>query len=145
MTGGRARLARRLRRLPAARRGAMAAEFAMVIPVLLAFSFAIIEFGRAMWMRNTMQSVVEDSARCFALDRAELTTRNCDTTAKVQTYAATSANNAGVTSLTSGNFAVTTETCGKQVVATYSFQPVVPLIPTFSMTAKACRAATPAP
>lgn len=117
----------------------------MVIPLLLLFSFGIIEFGRAMWVRNTMQSVVENSARCFALDRAELTTRNCDTTANVQAYAAAAATAAGVKNLVAADFAVTTEACGKQVIATYNFQPVVPFIPAMSMTAKACRAATPAP
>lgn len=137
---------RMMQRLRSARGGAIAVEFALILPLLLAFSFGIIEFGRAMWMRNTMQSVVEAAARCSALDRTELTNRPCDTAAKVQTFAATSANASGVTALTSANFAVSTQLCGKQVVATYDFQSVVPIIPlNLTMTATACRAAAPAP
>ncbi|WP_194954701.1 TadE/TadG family type IV pilus assembly protein [Sphingopyxis solisilvae] len=122
----------------------MAAEFAMVIPLLLTFSLGIIEFGRAMWMRNTMQSVVEAAARCYALDRTELIVRPCSTVENVRSFAATSANNAGVKSLTSANFAVSSPTCGRQVTATYGFQSLVPVIPlNVTLTAKACRPATP--
>lgn len=118
----------------------------MVIPLLLLFSFSIIEFGRAMWMRNTMQSVVEAAARCYALDRTELTTRPCDTAANVESFAATMANNAGVKMLTSANFSATTPTCGRQVTATYDFQSIVPMVPLdLTMTVTACRAAVPAP
>lgn len=137
-------LVSRLRGLRIAQGGAIAAEFALVIPVLLLFSFSIIEFGRAMWMRNAMQSVVEAAARCYALDRAELTTRLCDTEAKTQSFAATAASNAGVKRLTAANFTASTPACGKQVTATYNFQPIVPIVPLdVTMSAKACRAATP--
>lgn len=125
-------------------RGAMAAEFALVFPLLLLLSFSIIEFGRAMWMRSTMQSVVEAAARCYALDRAELTNRLCDTEAKVSNYAATLAASSGVASLTAANFAATAPFCGRQVTATYNFQSIVPIVPlNITMTANACRAATP--
>ncbi|WP_229667154.1 TadE/TadG family type IV pilus assembly protein [Sphingopyxis bauzanensis] len=122
----------------------MAAEFAMVVPLLLVFSFGIIEFGRAMWMRNTMQSVVENAARCYALDREELTTRPCSTQANVESYAATAANNAGVDSLTASNFEASSPACGRRVTATYQFQAIVPIVPlNVTLTANACRAATP--
>lgn len=135
-----------LRRFWRARGGAMAAEFALVIPLLLTFSFGIIEFGRAMWLRNTMQSVVEAAARCSALDRSELTSRPCDTNAKVQSFAATAANNAGVRALTAANFVASTQLCGKKVVATYEFRSIVPAVPlNLTMSASACRAAAPAP
>lgn len=141
---GRAGMAGWLRRFRAARGGAMAAEFALVMPLLLVFSFGIIEFGRAMWMRSTMQSVVEAAARCYALDRAELTTRLCDTAENVQGFAATTANNAGVASLTADNFTASSPACGRQVEASYDFQALVPAIPlSVTLTAKACRPATP--
>lgn len=146
MSGGRsAAFVRRLRRLPMARNGSTAVEFAIIVPLLLSLSFGIIEFGRAVWMRNTMQSVVELATRCYALDRTELTTRNCDTAAKVQTFAVAAATSAGVNNLVTGDFAVSEQLCGKQVIATYSFQPVVPFIPAMQLRAKSCRAATPAP
>ncbi|WP_411339214.1 TadE family protein [Sphingopyxis sp. J-6] len=121
----------------------MAAEFALVMPLLLVFSFGIIEFGRAMWMRSTMQSVVEAAARCYALDRPELTTRLCDTAENVQGFAATAASNAGVV-LTADNFTASSPACGRQVEASYDFQALVPAIPlSVTLTAKACRPAVP--
>lgn len=135
-----------LPRLLSARSGAIAVEFALILPLLLTFSFGIIEFGRAMWMRNAMQSVVEAAARCSALDREELTNRPCDTAAKVEAYAANAANSSGVSALTTANFAASTQVCGRQVVATYDFQSIVPVVPlNLTMTATACRAAAPAP
>lgn len=133
-----------LRRFRLARGGAMAAEFALLMPLLLVFSFGIIEFGRAMWMRSTMQSVVEAAARCYALDRAELTTRLCDTAGKVEVFAATAANNAGVAGLSADDFTASSPACGRQVEAEYDFQALVPAIPlSVTLTAKACRPATP--
>lgn len=133
-----------LRRLRASQCGAMAAEFAMVIPLLLIFSFGIIEFGRAMWMRNTMQSVVENAARCYALDREELTIRLCGTEANVESFAATAANNAGIAGLTALNFEASSPACGRRVTATYQFQAIVPIVPlNVTLTANACRAAAP--
>lgn len=134
-----------LRRFRAARGGAMAAEFALVMPLLLVFSFGIIEFGRAMWMRSTMQSVVEAAARCYALDRPELTTRPCDTEENVEVFAATAANNAGVAGLSADNFTASSlPECGRQVSAEYDFQALVPAIPlSVTLRAEACRPATP--
>lgn len=122
------------RRLHSDRRGSIAAEFALVIPLLLLLSFGIIEFGRTMWVRNSLQSAVEDAARCYALKRPE-----CATAADTKTYAASKAMGVPVTA---DAFAATAAACGKQVTATYPFVSIVPVIPLdYTINASACRPA----
>lgn len=123
------------RGLLANRSGSIAAEFALVVPILLLLTFSIIEFGRFMWTQNVLQSAVEDAARCSALNRPE-----CTTAADVQTYAVSKS--AGLP-VTSDAFEVTDSVCGssgKLVEADYAFNPIVPFVPlNFSVTASACR------
>lgn len=120
------------RRLHSDRRGSIAAEFALVIPLLLLMSFGIIEFGRTMWVRNSLQSAVEDAARCYALKRPE-----CATAADVEIYAASKAMGVPVTG---DAFEATVVACGKRVTATYPFASVVPVIPLdYTIYASACR------
>jgi Flp pilus assembly protein TadG len=52
------------------RRGATAVEFALIMPFFLAMIFGLIEFGRAMWIRNTMQYAVEEAARYGSISGA---------------------------------------------------------------------------
>jgi uncharacterized membrane protein len=122
-------------RLLANRSGSIAAEFALVVPILLLLTFSIIEFGRFMWTQNVLQSAVEDAARCSALNRP-----GCTTAADVQTYAVSKA--AGLP-VSSDAFQVTDSVCGssgKLVEADYAFTPIVPFVPlNFSVTASACR------
>lgn len=47
-------------------RGATAVEFALLLPVLLVLLMAVLELGRALWLRQDMQFAVEEAAR-FAL------------------------------------------------------------------------------
>lgn len=127
------------------RAGSVAAEFAIVIPLLLLLMFGIIEFGRAMWVRNWLQSAVEDAARCAALKRPE-----CDTDAEVRSYAVS---RAGGVPVTNANFVPSLLSCvnkdgvtvpGKQVKASYSFTSIVPVIPlNLTLEARACRPAPP--
>jgi len=125
-----------LRRLKLDRRGSIAVEFALVFPLLLLMSFGIIEFGRTMWVRNSLQSAVEDAARCYALNRPE-----CATVASVKTYAASKT---GGVPVTADIFEPTVVACGKQVAATYPFASIVPFIPLdFEIEARACRPAPP--
>lgn len=123
-------------RLLADRSGAIAAEFAIVVPILLLLTFSIIEFGRVMWTRNVLQSAVEDAARCSALSRPE-----CDTVAELQSYAVSKS--AGLP-VPAEAFEIDTAACGTRVVATYSFAAIVPIIPLdFDVDARACRATPP--
>lgn len=44
--------------------GAVAAEFALVIPVLLILIIGIFEFGRLYWIQNSLQYAAEQTGRC---------------------------------------------------------------------------------
>ena len=55
-----------LRRFIAARRGAVALEFALGFPIFLAMIYGVFEFGRIVWTRNTMEFAIEEAAR-FAM------------------------------------------------------------------------------
>jgi len=59
-------------RLLTCQRGSAAVEFAFVMPVLAALVLGMMEFGRAMWTRQTMQYAVEQAARA-ALANSALT------------------------------------------------------------------------
>jgi Flp pilus assembly protein TadG len=53
----------RLRRLLRARDGATAVEFALVAPVFILFCLGIVEGGRMMWIRNSIQTAADEAAR----------------------------------------------------------------------------------
>lgn len=63
---------RRAWRWASDRDGNMAIEFAFVLPLLLVLVFGAIEFGRALWLRNTLQYVVEETGR-YALTHTDAT------------------------------------------------------------------------
>lgn len=119
-------------------RGSITAEFALVIPILLLLSFGIIEFGRTMWVRNSLQSAVEDAVRCYSLKRPE-----CATVADVKNYAASKSLGVPVTAdAFNASVAACGSVAGKKVTASYPFQSIVPVIPLdYTITASACRPA----
>ena len=53
----------RLRRLLRARDVATAVEFALVAPVFILFCLGIVEGGRMMWIRNSVQTAADEAAR----------------------------------------------------------------------------------
>ncbi|MDO8608568.1 MAG: pilus assembly protein [Phaeospirillum sp.] len=57
-----------VRRLTKCERAATAVEFALLLPVMLAFLLGIIEFGRAIWIRQTLQYAVESASRTAMVD-----------------------------------------------------------------------------
>lgn len=124
----------RLVQLLKASEGATALEAAIALPLLLTFSFVISQIANAMWIQNTLQFAVETAARCAAID-----TVNCATEANVQAFAA--GQSAG-TPVRAANFTLTTQTCGKQVAASYAFSGKIPFIRAWAptLTATACHA-----
>ncbi|HLO77311.1 MAG TPA: TadE/TadG family type IV pilus assembly protein [Magnetospirillum sp.] len=64
--------------------GAMAVEFALLLPVLLLMLTGILEFGRAMWIRQDMQFAVEEAARyALANDTASVTAISAKVSARL--------------------------------------------------------------
>jgi len=53
----------RIRNFARSNAGSTAVEFAIAAPIMLALMFAIIEFGRAWWTKNTLQYAVERAVR----------------------------------------------------------------------------------
>jgi Flp pilus assembly protein TadG len=53
----------RLFKFMGCRKGSVAIEFALIIPVALMILVGIIEVGRAMWVRTSLQFVAEEGAR----------------------------------------------------------------------------------
>ena len=52
-----------LMRFIRARRGAVALEFALGLPIFLAMIYGLFEFGRIFWTQNTMEFAIEEAAR----------------------------------------------------------------------------------
>gem|GEM_PF-2022574 len=44
-------------------RGAVAVEFALILPVLILFLYTLVEVGRGVWTHNVLQLAVEEAAR----------------------------------------------------------------------------------
>lgn len=70
-----------LRRLAGASLGASAVEFALLAPVFLSFLFSIVEGGRLIWIKQSLNEVAYSAARCRSVSA------NCATTALTQSYA----------------------------------------------------------
>ena len=58
-----------MRRLVLDLRGAIAVEFALVMPILLMFLLGIIQFGSAFFMQNNMLNTARELARRLATDQ----------------------------------------------------------------------------
>ena len=52
-----------VRRLIRSADGATAVEFALVVPVFLTFCLGTFEFGRMLWVRNSLQTATEEASR----------------------------------------------------------------------------------
>jgi len=57
------RLSSLLRRFTRASDGAAAIEFAIIVPVFVMFCMGIIEGGRMLWIRNSIQTATEEAGR----------------------------------------------------------------------------------
>ena len=56
-------------RMPIERRGAVAVEFAIMAPILLAIMMGLIELGRAFEMQNLLEVAAREGARFASMDR----------------------------------------------------------------------------
>jgi Flp pilus assembly protein TadG len=111
--------ARRLRRRGPGR-GAVAVEYAFVLPVLLLFILGLIEVSRLFWTYTTLYRAAEAAARCGAVN-----TTLCATSAQIQSYAVTQAYGLSVAA---SSFTVATAACGITVGASVPFTLLIPWI-----------------
>jgi Flp pilus assembly protein TadG len=113
-------------------RGAAAVELAIILPILLLCVLGLIEFGRVIWTKATLDYAVQAASRCAAVDQL-----TCGTVTETQEYAATKAPGLSVPASV---FTVTTPSCGVQVAATLTFEFLVPALLPYSqtLTAAAC-------
>lgn len=118
-------------RLPSifGRRGTVAIEYAIVLPVLLIFFLGIMDTGRLLWTYATLYRACEAAARCAAIKAA-----NCTTFGATKSYAVTAAWGLNIDA---SAFTVSNPACGMQVSVTYDFEFVFPWQST-TLTATAC-------
>lgn len=67
--------------------GSAAVEFALTVPVLLLLLFGAVEYGRLLWVQNSIQYAAEQAARCAAMGQTPGATL-CTTASATQAYAA---------------------------------------------------------
>lgn len=116
------------------RRGAVAIEYALILPAVLLFVIGIIDTARLIWTYTTLYRAAEAAARCAAVNTTE-----CGTAGQIQSYAASQA---WGLKIDAGTFTVTTASCGIQVKGSYDFTFAIPAftdtLGTISLKATAC-------
>ncbi|MDR3474292.1 MAG: pilus assembly protein [Devosia sp.] len=131
-------------------RGTSALEFAIVAIPLMAFMFGILEFGRAIWIEEALQSTATTVARCMGLKLTGCASSGTYSATLTSAYAITVAQQWDVT-LTTANISTTNATsCPGMtgstsyalVTLTYPFSTVaaslVPALASKNVTGQAC-------
>jgi Flp pilus assembly protein TadG len=114
------------------RDGTTVIETAILLPTFLLFLLGLTEFGRALWMQNTLQYAAEAASRCAVVYAGS----TCNSTTATQNYAVGKVLGP---SLPSSTFSVSSSgTCGnggsKTVSASYAFSFIVPQLFPYSIT-----------
>jgi len=105
---------------PGSQEGTAAIEYALVLPLLLALIFGIIDTGRVIWTKTMLARAVEAAARCGAVN-----TNKCLTDTQIKANAVAEA---WGLSINTTAFTVTRPACGVRVEATYPFTFTIPLV-----------------
>jgi Flp pilus assembly protein TadG len=112
-------------------RGATAVEFGLTAPVFFLLLFAIIEGSLLLWTQLGLQHGTEMAARCAGVNKTM-----CGNNSAIANFAAQQAY--GLNPPTS-TFTVSTEACGVNVTANYTFNFITGYFgPTLDLTAQAC-------
>ena len=112
---------------PQSERGAVAAEFALLLPVLLTILFGIIEFGMIMYGREVVTNAAREGARAGIVQGPPKRTAG-EIVAIANTYlTATGVNPADVTFTPAGEGLANPNTL--TVTATYNYNFLIPYIP----------------
>jgi Flp pilus assembly protein TadG len=111
------------------KKGISAVEFALILPVFIAFVFGMINCGLVMWTQLGMEHAVVAAARCATI--------NPSVCPDVPAYAAQQAYHLN---LPRTAFTLTAPACGNQVAASYPFQFVTLMLPAINLTltARSC-------
>lgn len=114
----------------ASERGAVAVEFALLVPVLILLLLGIMEFGRAYNVQATLTNAARESVRSMAVNNSQTTARTAAKNASTQLSPA----------LADGNiaFSATDCTAGTQMTVTvsYNLSTMTGIAGPFSMTGK---------
>ena len=105
------------------RRGTVAIEYALILPLMLLFILGIMDAGRLLWTYTALYRASEAAARCAAIN-----TTDCGTATQIKNRAVAEA--WGLT-INPSVFTVTAPSCGVQVRADYDFTFIVPWFPWF--------------
>ncbi len=110
------------------RSGNTAVEFAMILPIFVAIMFGIVEFGRLLWIRNSIEYAAETAARWGAI-------RTSKTNSEIAAYATSQLTAVNITGV---SFTATASSSSVSVVGTYTYTLLTPsyfvTIPTISWT-----------
>jgi Flp pilus assembly protein TadG len=109
-------------------RGAVAAEFALLLPVLLTILFGIIEFGMIMYGREVVTNATREGARAGIVQGPPKRTEGEITTIANNYLTATGINPSDVTFTVTGEGLASPNSL--TVTATYLYRFLIPYIPT---------------
>ncbi len=128
---------RQIRTFARSTAGATAVEFAFAAPILFLLMFAMVEFGRAWWTKNSLQYAVERAARY-----AVVCNGGCPSDTAVQSYAA---NQVYDQSVASNTFSITHPAGATCVNYNFSYAPwfageMAVISGSMTMTGTSCRA-----
>jgi len=104
---------RRASALSRDRRGVTSMELGLIALPLTLFLFGVVELGMVIRMKSALQFATTNAARCSAINAT-----TCGTVETTRTFATTQTQGVAVPA---SAFAVTTEACGRKVVATVAF------------------------
>jgi Flp pilus assembly protein TadG len=94
--------------LAACERGAVAVEFALVLPALASLLIGGIYAGLVVYSAAGLHTAVEEAARCYSVNSVQ-----CSTASAAQTFA-----QSAYSGLSSPTFTASLQNCGHQVAAT---------------------------
>lgn len=125
--------------------GASALEFALLAAPLLLIIVGTIEYGRALWTQQAMQSLAIATARCIGVSQSQCTTSGSYSSTKTNTYIIAEAAKLGVALQTTNVTLNASTTCqgvsGFATVAiSYTFVSAVPAFITAMVMGPALRA-----
>jgi Flp pilus assembly protein TadG len=112
-------------------RGATAVEFALVAPLFLVMTMGVVEVGRVLWIKATMQHAMEQTTRYFMVNNASCVSDLVTCRNTLAAYAVSRLEETGM-SLDDFNVAADETTINSttymSISATYSYTPIVQIV-----------------